>query len=68
MSGEIGEIWGQNNTYFLGLEKQRQIKKYTTNYPDENLTSNYILIIFLYYRISNFPIPSSLFRHPRPKG
>ena len=42
MSWEIGGIWGQNNSYFLGLEKQRQIKKYTTNYPDENLTRNYI--------------------------
>ena len=66
---EYGE---KNNSYFLGLEKQRQIKKsinklidenneiltdqmhilstiksyyeklYTTKYPDENLTSNYI--------------------------
>ena len=42
MSWEIGGIWGQNNSYFLGLEKQRKIKKYTTNYPEENLTSNYI--------------------------
>jgi hypothetical protein len=66
---EFGE---KNNSYFLGMEKQRQIKKsinklidenneiltdqmhilstiksyyeklYTTKYPDENLTSNYI--------------------------
>ena len=66
------EYGGKNNSYFLGLEKQRQIKKsinklidenneiltdqmhilstiksyyeklYTTKYPDENLTSNYI--------------------------
>ena len=72
MSWEMGGIWGKNNSYFLGLEKQRQIKKsinklidennekitdqmhilstiksyyeqlYTTWYPDENLTSNYI--------------------------
>ena len=63
---------GKNNSYFLSLEKQRQIKKsinklidennekitdqmhilctiksyyeklYTTKYPDENLTSNFI--------------------------
>ena len=68
----MGGIWGKNNSYFLGVEKQRQIKKsinelidenheqitdqmhilsaikscyeklYTTKYPDENLTSNYI--------------------------
>ena len=36
MSGEMGGIWGKNNSYVLGLEKQRQIKKSINKLIDEN--------------------------------
>ena len=36
MSWEMGGIWGKNNSYVLGLEKQRQIKKSINELVDEN--------------------------------
>ena len=32
----MGGIWGKNNSYVLGLEKQRQIKKSINELIDEN--------------------------------
>jgi hypothetical protein len=32
----MGGIWGKNNSYFLGVEKQRQIKKSINELIDEN--------------------------------